>query len=65
MIWHQHLSLTVQCEALSVTADVKVSNTETQIIDHTLHMIIAEFTPWYIQLFNTGQKKEQMHKTQH
>lgn len=63
MIWHQHLSLTVQCETLSVTADVEVSNTGTNIIDQTLHMIIAEFTPWYIQLLNTAQRKEQMHKT--
>lgn len=61
MIWHLHLSLTIQCKALSVTTDVEVSNTGTQITDNTLYMIIVEFAPWYIKLFYTAQKKEQIH----
>lgn len=46
--------LTLQCEVLSVPAEVEVSHRRAQMGDDTLHMLTVEAAPRYIQLLYTA-----------
>lgn len=62
VIWPQNPPLTVQSEVLSVTAEVEVSNTGAQIVNNTLHVVIVEDAPRYVQLLYTAQGKKQTNR---